>query len=61
MQEFKNWVVARLAEPSTKRGFVVILTALLASYNPELREAIIAIGVAAFGVLEVVLKDSSNK
>jgi len=61
MADIKTWVLDRLAEPSTKRGFVVILTAVLAGFNPELRESILALGVAVFGILEVLLKDSSNK
>lgn len=61
MSDIKTWVVERLKEPSTKRGFVVILTAVLAGFNPEMREAILALGISVFGILEVILKDPVNK
>jgi hypothetical protein len=51
----KEYVLARLKEASTWRGFVYLLTALGVTVSPALAEAIIAAGMAVAGVIGVVL------
>jgi hypothetical protein len=51
----KVYLLARLKEASTWRGFVYLLTALGVTVSPALAEAIIAAGMALAGVIGVVL------
>ena len=49
-----DYLIERLKEKSTWRGMVAIATALGVTVSPELTEAIIAIGLALIGVINVV-------
>jgi len=51
----KEYVLARLKEASTWRGFVYLLTALGVTISPALSEAIIAAGLAIAGILGAAL------
>jgi len=51
----KAYVLARLKEASTWRGFVYMLTALGVTLTPAAAEAIIAAGMAIAGVIGVFL------
>ncbi len=49
----KTYLIDRLREPTTWRGFVFILTALGVSISPDLSNQIIAAGTAIAGVIGV--------
>lgn len=53
----KEYVKARLQEPSTWRGLVLIATAFGVPIAPELGEAIITIGLALAGGIGVLTAD----
>jgi hypothetical protein len=50
-----TWLLARLKEPSTWRGFVWILTVCGVLLTPEQAEAIMLAGMAVAGLLGVFL------
>ena len=50
----KTYFIERLREPTTWRGFILILTAMGVSISPELTSQIIAAGTAIAGVIGVV-------
>lgn len=52
-----NYILQRLAEPSTWRGLLMIGTALGIKTNPELSEPIITIGLSAVGLINVLRKE----
>jgi hypothetical protein len=49
-----------LSEPGTWRGFVTILSALGIALNPDQMNAIVVVGLAITGLLNVFFKDESN-
>lgn len=51
----KDYLLARLKESSTWRGFVYMLTALGVTLTPAAAEAIIAAGMAIAGVIGAFL------
>lgn len=53
----KDWLIARLKEPSTYRGLVWVLTACGVTLAPDVWEQITAVGMAISGLLGVALKD----
>ena len=53
----KNYLLARAKEPSTWRGFILLLTAAGVPIAPALAEAIIATGLAIAGLIGVVTPD----
>jgi len=53
----KDWLIARLKEPSTYRGLVWLLTACGISLAPDVWESITAVGMAIAGLLGVILKE----
>jgi len=53
----KDYILNRLAEASTWRGFVYLLTALGLSLGAAQAEAIIAAGMAISGVIGVFFAD----
>ena len=53
-----DWVIARLQEPSTWNGITAILTIVGVSLLPEQSTAIIKAGVAVFGAVAVIKKES---
>ncbi len=52
-----RYLLARLREPSTWRGLILLATALGYAIRPDLAEAIIAMGVALAGGVGVVAPD----
>ena len=56
----KAYVLARLSEASTWRGFVYLLTALGVSLGAAQAEAVIAVGMAIAGALGVFLADKKD-
>ena len=56
-ERFQPWIKTRWAEPSTRRGFVLLLTALTSRYlPPDLSPAILEIGLATVGLQAMVTK-----
>jgi hypothetical protein len=53
----KDYIKARLKEPSTWRGIILILTAAGVPIAPQMGEAIICIGLALAGGVGVVTPD----
>jgi hypothetical protein len=51
----KEYILARLKEASTWRGFVYMLTALGVTLSPAAAEAIIAAGMAIAGAIGAFL------
>lgn len=49
-----RWGLARLHEPSTWRGLIGLATAFGATIRPDVAEAIIALGIALIGGVNVV-------
>jgi hypothetical protein len=52
-----RFVLARLREASTYRGLMLILTGLGVALRPEVGEAIVACGMAAAGLIGVLVPD----
>lgn len=55
--KMKAFILARLSEASTKRGFVYLLSALGVSLSPEQAEQIISLGLAIAGVIGIFFPD----
>lgn len=51
-----TWILARLSENSTWRGLILLLTAAGATINPDLANAIISVGLAVVGLINVFRK-----
>jgi len=51
-----NIVLERLSENSTWRGLLLIATALGVKLEPELQNAILAAGLSAIGLINVIRK-----
>jgi hypothetical protein len=54
-----KYIVARMAEPSTWRGIVFMLTSIGITIQPELVGPIIAIGTGVAGLIGVLTKDKA--
>lgn len=52
-----RFILARLSEASTLRGFLMILTAAGVALKPEVSDAIVAVGIALAGLVGVLLPD----
>lgn len=53
-----KYILERLEEPSTWRGIVLLLTALGVQLEPHQIEAIIPVGLAIVGAINVFKKDA---
>lgn len=53
----RDYLLARLKEPSTWRGIIFLASALGATIRPDLAEAIIILGVALAGGVAVATPD----
>jgi len=53
----KSYILARAKEPSTWRGFMLLLTAIGVPVAPELANAIITIGLAITGAIGIATAD----
>ena len=55
--KFKEYMKARLKEPSTWRGMILLCTAFGVPIAPQMAEAIVAVGLALAGGVGVVAPD----
>lgn len=55
-----RFILARLSEASTLRGFLLILTAAGVALKPEVADAIVAVGIALAGLVGVLMPDASE-
>jgi hypothetical protein len=53
-----NYILDRLKEPSTWRGILAMITAVGVKLHPELQEAIISVGLALIGMVNIFRKES---
>lgn len=53
----KQYILDRAKEPSTWRGFILLLTAAGVPMAPALSESIISVGLAIAGLIGVVSRD----
>jgi len=53
----KNYILARVKEPSSWRGLFLILTAIGVPIAPEMADAIITIGLGIAGLIGVAAPD----
>lgn len=57
----KNYLVARLKEPSTWRGLILCITAFKLNVDPDQAVAIASLGLALAGGIGVVTPENLNK
>lgn len=55
-----NYVIDRLAENSTWRGIIIIITAVGVKLSPEMSNAILSAGLGLAGLLNVVRKERAK-
>lgn len=55
-----DWVLARMAEPTTWRGLIGIAAAAGVAVNPQQSAIILAFGMGLAGFINVVIKDPKN-
>lgn len=53
----KDYLIARAKEPSTWRGFVLLLTAIGVPVAPAMAESIVSAGLAIAGLIGVFSAD----
>jgi len=53
----KDYILDRAKEPSTWRGFILLLTAAGVPIAPEMANAIVSVGLALAGLIGVVTPD----
>ena len=58
--KMKDYFLARLREPSTWRGLVLLATSFGMTLKPEQSYAIMTLGMALAGATGVVTKDAQN-
>lgn len=54
----KQYILARAKEPSTWRGFILLLTAIGVPIAPAMADAIVSAGLAIAGLIGVVAPDA---
>jgi hypothetical protein len=57
----RDYILARLQEPSTWRGLVLIVSALGAALSPDQQEAIVTGGLLLAGIIGAAVPDKSSK
>ncbi len=57
MKTSSEWLLNRLAENSTWRGILLLLTAAGVTIKPELADKIITLGLAAVALINIIRKD----
>lgn len=57
----RDYILARLQEPSTWRGLVLIASALGAALSPDQKEAIVTGGLLLAGIIGAAVPDKSSK
>ena len=55
-----DWVIARMAEPTTWRGLIGLAAAAGVAINPHQSAIILALGMGLAGFINVVIKDPNN-
>jgi hypothetical protein len=55
-----SWVLDRLAEHSTWRGIILLITAAGVQLSPDRATAIISAGLALVGIINVIRREKSN-
>lgn len=55
-----DWLVTRLSEPSSWRGLIAMATAGGITIAPDAQNAIIAVGLAVIGLINVLRKEKSG-
>ena len=53
----KDYILARIKEPSSWRGIFLLLTAIGIPVAPELADAIITVGLAIVGAIGIATPD----
>lgn len=53
----KSYILSRIKEPSTWRGFILLLTAIGVPVAPQLAEAIVTTGLGVAGLVGVISPD----
>ena len=53
----KAYMIERLKEPSTRRGIVLLLTAIGVPVAPAMADAIVSVGLAVAGLIGVAAPD----
>lgn len=61
MKPTLDWILARLAENSTWRGIILLITAAGLKLAPELWDSIISVGLALVGLINVIRKAPSHE
>ena len=56
MKNAFSYLLARLSENSTWRGIILVATAAGVKLEPELQNQIVALGLGAVGVINVIRK-----
>ena len=54
----KAYILARAKEPSTWRGFILLLTAIGVPIAPAMADAIVSAGLAIAGMIGVIAPDA---
>lgn len=54
----EQWVLDRLAEPSTWRGIVAVLTAAGITLDPNQSAKIVAVGLSMIGTINILRKEN---
>lgn len=53
----KSYILARVREPSTWRGIILLLTAIGVPVAPQMAEAIVTAGLGVAGLVGVISPD----
>jgi len=61
MKKLLDTLLERLTENSTWRGLILIATAAGVKLDPELQNAILAAGLGAVGLINVIRKGKTKK
>lgn len=59
MKTFSKFLIARAQEASSWRGVFLILTSAGLVLKPELQEGIVALGLAAAGLVGLIVPDAT--
>jgi hypothetical protein len=51
-----NYLLDRLSENSSWRGIILVLTALGLKMEPQMQESILAVGLSAIGLINLLRK-----
>lgn len=54
----KDYILDRAKEPSTWRGFILLLTAIGVPVAPAMAEAVVSVGLAVAGLVGMLTADA---